>query len=117
MRILEIESKPLRGAPCVAVAGELDVAGVPELERTLDAAIADSTGAFLIDLCELEFVDSSGIRALLRVRALLGREARALALICPPGPVLRALDLVGVSDLFTTYATRDEAACALVPPG
>jgi anti-sigma B factor antagonist len=113
--ILEITPRPLRGAPCVALAGELDVAEVPPVERALDEAIAESAGAFLVDLCELEFLDSSGIRVLLRARAVLGRNDRTLALICPPGPVRRALELTGVSDLFTIYASRNGAAYAIVP--
>jgi anti-sigma B factor antagonist len=115
MHELEITPRPLRGARCLALRGELDVAAVPQLEQALDAAIADSTGAFLVDLCELEFLDSSGIRVLLRARALLGREDRTLALVCPPGPVRRPLELTGVADLFTTYASRGAAARALVP--
>jgi anti-sigma B factor antagonist len=114
--VLEITPQPLGGAPCLALAGELDIADVPRAEEALDAAIAETTGAFLVDLCALEFLDSSGIRVLLRARALLGREDRTLALVCPPGPVLRALELTGVSDLFPIYASRDAAACALVPP-
>jgi anti-sigma B factor antagonist len=112
---LEITPRPLRGAPCLALAGELDIADVRRLEQALDAAIADSCGAFLLDLCELEFLDSSGIRLLLRARALLGREDRTLVLICPPGPVYRALELTGVSDLFAIYGSRAGAARALVP--
>jgi anti-sigma B factor antagonist len=113
--MLEITPCLLGGAPCVALAGELDVADVAEVEQVLDAAIADSSGAFLVDLVELDFLDSSGIRVLLRARALLGREDRVLALVGPTGPVRRALDLTGVSDLFTIYATRDDAVRALVP--
>jgi anti-sigma B factor antagonist len=113
--LLEIKSRPLAGAPCLALAGELDVAEVQRLEHAVDEAIAASEGAFAIDLTELEFLDSSGIRVLLRARALLGREDRSLLLVCPPGAVLRALELTGVSDLFMTYASRDEAADALVP--
>jgi anti-sigma B factor antagonist len=112
---LEITPRPLRGAPCLALAGELDIADVPRLEHALDAAIAETTGAFLLDLCELEFLDSSGIRVLLRARALLGRENRVLVLVCPAGPVRRALELTGVVDLFAIYASRADAARALVP--
>jgi anti-sigma B factor antagonist len=115
MPLLEIKQRPLRGAPCLALAGELDIAEVPRLEHALDGAIADSAGAFVVDLGELEFLDSSGIRVLLRARALLGREDRTLVLVCPHGPVRRAIELTGVSDLFTTYPTRDAAAAALVP--
>jgi anti-sigma B factor antagonist len=113
--LLEIKQRPLRGAPCLALAGELDIAEVPPLEHALDGAIAASAGAFVVDLTELEFLDSSGIRLLLRARALLGREERALVLVCPHGPVRKAIELTGVSDLFAIYATRDDAAAALVP--
>ena len=115
MAVLEISSRPVGGAPCLALAGELDIADVPRLEQELDAAVADSAGAFLIDLTELDFLDSSGIRLLLRARALLGRADRAFALICPHGPVLRAIELTGVSDLFTIYASPEDAASDLVP--
>ena len=115
MAVLEITPRAVGGAPCLALAGELDIADVPRLEQALDAAVADSAGAFLVDLTELDFLDSSGIRLLLRARALLGRADRAFALICPHGPVRRAIELTGVSDLFTIYASRDDAARDLVP--
>jgi hypothetical protein len=59
-------------------------------------------------------MDSGGINELLRARSLLGREERALALVCPPGPVLRVLDTIGVADLFTRFGTRAEAEQALI---
>jgi anti-sigma B factor antagonist len=113
--VLEITPRPIGGAPCLALAGELDIADVPRLEQVLDDAVAASEGAFLIDLTALDFLDSSGIRLLLRARSLLGRADRGFALICPHGPVRRAIELTGVSDLFTIYATRADAARALVP--
>ena len=99
----------------MALRGELDIADVPRLERALDDAITDSIGAFIVDMCALDFLDSGGIRLLLRARAMLARQDRTLVLLCPPGPVHRALDVTGVTDLFTIYASRDGAARALVP--
>src|SRR4051794_7212373 len=81
-------------APGVAVRGEVDLEGVPALEAALEAAIRESAGALVIDLSEVEFIDSSGLQVLLRARALLGREDRALAVVCPFGRVRRG---VGVS--------------------
>ena len=72
-------------------------------------------GAFAIDLTELEFLDTSGIRVLLRARALLAREERSFLLVCPLGPVRRAIELTGVWDLFTIFRTREAAAAALLP--
>jgi anti-sigma B factor antagonist len=115
MPVFEITSRPLRGAPCLALRGELDIAEVPRLDHELESAVAESVGAFAIDLSALEFLDSSGIRSLLRARALLGRDDRALLLVCPPGPARRPLELAGVADLFAIYDTRADAARALFP--
>ena len=52
---------------------------------------------------------------LLRARGLLSREDRELAVVCPFGPVRRALELSGISELFALYASRDDACAALVP--
>jgi anti-sigma B factor antagonist len=85
------------------------------LEQALDAAIRDTAGAFVLDLCDVDFIDSSGSRLILRARALLAREDRALAIVCPPGPVRRLFELVGIADLLFLDASRREAAAALMP--
>jgi anti-sigma B factor antagonist len=115
VRSFDVHVADISGAPSVAIEGEVDLSRVPELEQALDEAILDSEGAFVIDLCDLEFLDSSGLSVILRARALLGREERALAVICPPGPVRRLFDLSGVADLLFLYDTREEAAAAIVP--
>jgi anti-anti-sigma factor len=112
----DVRSADVSGAPGVAIEGEVDLSRVPALEQALEDAIRASEGAFVIDLCELEFLDSSGLSVLLRARALLGREERALAVVCPPGPVRRLLDVSGAAELLFLYDTREDAAAALVPP-
>jgi len=116
-RAFAVDRAGLRGAPGVAVHGEVDVSAVPSLVAALDAAIRDSAGAFVIDLCDVEFLDSSGLSALMRARALLGREERALAVVCPPGPVRRLFEVAGIADVLFLYGSRAEAAAALVPAG
>jgi anti-sigma B factor antagonist len=112
---LEIVDAELRGAPGVVIRGEIDIAAVPELEHALDVAILESIGAFVLDLSGVEFLDSTGLRLVLRWRALLAREERALAIVCPPGPVRKLFDVAGIADLLFLYDSREEAAAALVP--
>ena len=114
-RAFEVVDAGLRGAPGVAVRGEVDIAAAPLLEQALDAGIRASTGAFVIDLSDADFMDSSGLAVILRARALLGREDRAVAIVCGPGPVRRLFELAGVADLLYLYESREEAAAALVP--
>jgi anti-sigma B factor antagonist len=97
----------------VAVRGEVEIATAPELTAALDQAIRHTSGPFVVDLTTVGFLDSSGINCLMRARALLGRDDRALALICPPGSTRRVLDLVGIDELVALYASRDELLRAL----
>jgi anti-sigma B factor antagonist len=110
-----IEDAGVGDAPGVAVRGEIDVNTGTALEEALDRAIRSSVGAFIVDLSDVEFIDSTGIHVLLRARDLLGREDRALVVVCPFGPVRRVFELSGSSELFALFATREQAAAALVP--
>ena len=86
------------------------MATAPALAERLEAAIRESAGPFLIDLSEVDFLDSTGLRVLLRGRGLLGREDRPLAVICPHGRIRRVFELSGLSTVFTLYASCDAAA-------
>jgi anti-anti-sigma factor len=97
----------------VAVRCEVEIATAPELTAALDEAIRHTSGPFVVDLTTVGFLDSSGINCLMRARALLGRDDRTLALICPPGSTRRVLDLVGIDELVALYASRDELLRAL----
>lgn len=110
-----VETTTLSGAPCVCARGELDVATVPALAEALEQLIRDSAGVLVVDLCDVDFLDSTGINVLLRARALLGRGDRELLLTCPPGPARHILELTGVADLFAIADSRDSAAASLLP--
>jgi anti-sigma B factor antagonist len=108
MRRFEVRDTGQGDVPGVALHGEIDIAVGPALEAALEDAIRESVGAFVIDLTDLDFIESTGLHILVRARALLSREDRALAIVCPHGPVRRAFELTGFSDLFVFFATREE---------
>jgi anti-sigma B factor antagonist len=108
-----MEIEPFDGG--LAVSGELDAAAAEHFDVTLQEALLESSGAFILDLSELTFMDSGGVNELVRARSLLGREERELAVVCPDGPVRRVLGLIGVADLFALFPTRADAEAALVP--
>ncbi len=110
-----VEDAPLGEVPGVRLHGELDLHTAPLLTDTLDDHIRATCGAFVVDLGEVAFLDSSTISALLRARALLGQEDRDLVLVCPPGRIRRVFELTGVSEMFALFASREAAGGALVP--
>jgi anti-sigma B factor antagonist len=98
----------------VAVAGELDQATVPELQRALDEVIDTGSGGLLIDLSGCSFIDSSGLAALVSARErLTNADDRSFAICCGTPQVLRLLEITGLDKAMGVVATRDEALGAL----
>ncbi len=84
----------------VALQGELDLASAGELARAVHELWSSGDQSVLIDLEALEFLDSSGLRALLALQDAARLEGRDLALRPGPFVVQRIFDLTGTRGLF-----------------
>jgi anti-sigma B factor antagonist len=95
-------------ATVIGVAGELDILTVSKLVARLDDAIRRRAGDVLIDLSEAEFIDSMGLHALLNIQRRLSRQARALAVICPPGAVRNAIELARLAESLGVVTSMED---------
>jgi anti-sigma B factor antagonist len=94
------------GVRLVAVRGEVEVLSAPQLAE----ALADRSMPVLVDLCEVSFMDSTGLHVLLAAQ----RRLPALAVVCvPEGAAERVLALSGLDRVLTVFATREEGLAAL----
>lgn len=84
----------------VAVAGEIDIASTPQLERLLEEACAGGAD-IVVDLAEVTFMDVSGLRALLDARRRAERDGVPLALANVPPAVVRLLKLTRAYEELT----------------
>jgi anti-sigma B factor antagonist len=109
----EVVEASFGAASGLAVRGEVDIAAVPALEQALEAAIEATSGALVIDLSDVAFLDSSGLLALLHGRGLLAGEDRALVIVCPAGPVRHLFEVAGVAELLTLCDSREDAEAAV----
>src|SRR5207247_2497768 len=73
--------------------GEFDLAGVEHFESVLAKVEAESPQVVVIDLTDLEFMDSSGLRALVMADRRARKAGRRLALVPGPRPVRRVCEL------------------------
>jgi anti-anti-sigma factor len=85
-----------RIAPC----GELDIATTPELEQALADAAADAATEIVLDLRELTFMDSSGLRALAQANTRAGESGVDLSIWRGPRQIERVLEISGLGALL-----------------
>jgi anti-sigma B factor antagonist len=96
----------------LAVSGELDIATAPTLQVSLDEAVESRPAEIWIDLSNVSFMDSTGLRALLNARRRLHVNLTSLAIICPEGPVRRVFTIAGLDHEFSIHADRASAHAA-----
>ena len=87
-----------RGPSRLALVGELDQAGVPELE----ARLASCDGDVVLDCSGLTFVDASGLGLFLRARVACEARGVTFTLAEPSPRVLRLLSITGLDAVFLT---------------
>jgi anti-anti-sigma factor len=83
------------GGLVLALSGELDLAGAPELSAALNDA-KDAGRVLTVDLRELEFIDSSGLGVLVRFNNAALSAGYTYAVIAGPPQVHRAFVLSGL---------------------
>jgi anti-sigma B factor antagonist len=87
--------------------GELDIGTVAEVQQRLDA-LRDARQATLLELDELSFMDSTGIRLLLGAREDTMRVSWSFHVTRGSAPVRRVLEAAQVID-HLPYVDRAEA--------
>ena len=97
-RSFHVHVQPQADAALLAVSGELDIATAPELEQALDQISPEQTKLVVVDLRELEFMDSTGLSTLVRAHPRLSEHDCELTLVKGPPQVQRLLDLTGVAE-------------------
>jgi anti-sigma B factor antagonist len=93
-------------ATIIAVSGELDLASSPALQEELDRA--SDSDMLIIDLRELDFMDSTGLSVLVRAHQRAEEQGRRLAMVKGPQQVQRLLSLTGVADRLTVVDRPEE---------
>jgi anti-sigma B factor antagonist len=85
----------------LALSGELDISTVPALEQRLSEVNGAHGARLLVDLSELQFIDSTGIAAIIRAQASADERGYKLTLRRGTSQIQRLFDITGISERFT----------------
>jgi anti-sigma B factor antagonist len=90
---LRIEARSEGDVATLELAGEFDLAGVPKFEADLGELEAAGADVLVVDLSGLEFMDSSGLRALVMADQRARKAGRRLAIVPGPPAVRRVFEI------------------------
>jgi anti-sigma B factor antagonist len=93
----------------VVLAGEVDATNSDELYGVLESVVTQQPRLLIVDMSELSFMDSTGLRMLLRSSRALDQQGGVLALAAPQVSVARVLQLTRADQLIPVYATVADA--------
>ncbi|WP_217914802.1 STAS domain-containing protein [Miltoncostaea marina] len=88
------------GRRVYALAGEVDVSVAPGLRERLLEVAGEGPAELVLDLSAVEFLDSSGVRALVQVQGALAAAGGRLVLRAIPRAAMRVLEMAAVIDRF-----------------
>jgi anti-sigma B factor antagonist len=105
---LLIDIRHDKGRAVMRLRGELDLASAPLLQSAIDSAEISSAAMLVLDLQELKFIDSTGLRVLLTAYERSQQHGQEFA-VTPGSPqVQRLLSITGVGEHLRIIAPGDE---------
>lgn len=98
---LLVESQRIECCGILSIAGELDLATVDQVDQHIALLVnGDALAHLLIDMVGLTFMDSTGLKALLRASEHVNGRA---ALIAPNFAIRRIFEVTGLDDQFPQF--------------
>jgi anti-sigma B factor antagonist len=105
--IIEIGREPDRIV--LTLHGELDLLGAPRLQSEIESDAIDAAEVVVLDLDDVQFIDSAGLRVLLAAHERTAERGQRLVLTPGSPQVQRLLSIAGVNGRLETIVSADAA--------
>ncbi len=106
---LTIDTRHDNGYAVVAPSGEIDLATHKELRETIDALCVADGAHVVVDLSDTEFIDSTGLGALIGGRRKAHTYHGSFSVVCTQEQFLKLFRLTGLDKVFEIHSTVAEA--------
>ncbi len=107
---MQVTTQQFKRCDVVKPSGRLDSATAPQLQEVLDAILDAGRFSVVVDMSDLEFISSAGLRVLINTRKKCRRYNRGDLRLASVGPnIERTLELAGFQTLFQLYETTVDA--------
>jgi anti-anti-sigma factor len=100
-------------AQCIRVCGYLDAGNIQQFEARINEIVGDSAKNVIVDLEELEYINSAGIGVLLNAWSALSQIEGSLQIANMPASIRRIFDVLGFSKVITIADSLEGALANL----
>ncbi|MEU8797560.1 STAS domain-containing protein [Spirillospora sp. NPDC048819] len=109
MPLLEVTTRPHGGRAVVRLRGELDIACSDDLRRQLNDARREHGEHLVLDLADLEFMDSGGLAVIVACYKAATAAGGGLVLAAPRPLIRRTLEITGLHRRIPVVPTLEDA--------
>ena len=100
------------GVAVVSIGGEIDLSTAPAFEAAIAGALDDDPPVLVIELSEVRFMASVGLRILAATQEKVSKSAR-VAIVADNPATSRPMQLTGLDQIISLYPTLDDALAAV----
>ncbi|HYZ36146.1 MAG TPA: STAS domain-containing protein [Pseudonocardiaceae bacterium] len=102
MTVATVRTNAEGGSLRITLSGEIDLANAATVENEIFAAVPHHPSPVLVDLTDLDYMDSVGVRILFELAARLQELGSVLTLLVPLDSPMRQLVEISGLDLIAT---------------
>jgi anti-anti-sigma factor len=111
---MDIQYTEIKNMRLIKLVGTLDIMGVNAIETKFAGYCSGENARVLVDLSEVDFMASIGIRLLTtNAKSLLSRSGR-MVLLNPNSSVREVLEMTGIPDIIPIYEQFESAEAVLL---
>jgi anti-sigma B factor antagonist len=106
---LSIHVHVVNGMNVFELTGSMDIATSPTVRAALTEASERGDHKIIVDLSNVDFLDSTGLGALLGAQKRAKEYDGDVRLVAQEGQILRLLRITGLMKIFSVYPTLEDA--------
>ena len=106
---MEIKERNQDGVIVIEVRGRLDSKSTAELEQKVLGLLDSDTQNLLVDMADLDYINSSGLRVLVMAYQRLKKSGGKLAISGTKDYIMEVFEIAGYHRLFNLFPNQEAA--------
>lgn len=109
---LTITTRTVDEFDVIEIGGEIDVYTAPRLRESIVAAVEAGRNRLIIDVQQVQFLDSTGLGVLVGALKRVRGEDGSLDIVCTQERILKIFEITGLDKVFGLHASVEDARAA-----